>query len=99
MFTPVVKMTRLQSKAPEFVQQMEPAPIYYRSEDQIPSEQQEKNKNLEKQVQEVVKNLRTIEEKTVVHKEMIIEQQKEVVHEVLKNHSDRLTRLTELAIS
>jgi hypothetical protein len=89
-FSPMVKMTKLQSKAPEFVQQMEPAPIYYRSEDQLSQEQQEKNKNLEKKVQDVVKNLKTIEEKTIVHQERIIEQQREVVHEVLKNHSKDL---------
>ena len=89
-FSPMVKMIKLQSKAPEFVQQMEPAPIYYRSEDQLSQEQQEKNKNLEKKVQDVVKNLKTIEEKTIVHQERIIEQQREVVHEVLKNHSKDL---------
>ena len=89
-FSPMVKMTKLQSKVPEFVQQMEPAPIYYRSEDQLSQEQQEKNKNLEKKVQDVVKNLKTIEEKTIVHQERIIEQQREVVHEVLKNHSKDL---------
>lgn len=83
----VSRMIKLPPKASKFVQKMEQAPIYYRSEETTSSKQQEKTKNLEKQVHEVVKNLKTIEEKTIVHKEKMIEQQKEVVQEVLKNHS------------
>ena len=67
------------------VPMIEPAAIVYRSEEDLSLEQQEKTERLEHKVDEVVKNLRTVEEKTIVHKEEIIEQQKTVVREVLKN--------------
>lgn len=65
---------------------MEPAAMVFRSEEDLSSRQAEKTNQLEQQVKEVVKNLKTVEEKTIVQKEAIIEQQKTVVREVLKNN-------------
>ena len=43
---------------------------------------------LEKQVNEVVKTIKNIEQKTIVQKEHLVEQQRKVVREVLKENAD-----------
>lgn len=65
------------------MQNLEPAPIVYRSEDTESTEQSEKTKQLEQQVHEVVKTIKNVEEKTVVQKERILEEQRKVVQEIL----------------
>ena len=71
---------------PKFLQAMETAPMMYRSEDAAVPEESAKTKQLEQQVNEVVRTIRNVEEKTIIQKQQIIEQQKQVVHEVLKNN-------------
>ena len=71
---------------PKFLQAMETAPMMYRSEDTPVQEESAKTKQLEQQVNEVVRTIRNVEEKTIIQKQQIIEQQKQVVHEVLKNN-------------
>ena len=70
-----------------FVQNMEPATIVYRSEEDLSHQQEERTNRLEQQVNDVVRNIKNVEEKTIVQKEEIIEQQKTVVHEILKSNS------------
>lgn len=71
---------------PKFLQQMDTAPMMYRSEEAPVQEESTKTKQLEQQVNEVVKTIKNVEEKTIIQKQQIIEQQKQVVHEVLKNN-------------
>lgn len=75
-----------QGSTPALIQAMEPAAIVYRSEESTAQEQQEKTKQLEKQVNEVVKTIKNVEQKTIVQKEQLIEEQRKVVHEVLKEN-------------
>ena len=75
-----------QGSTPALIQAMEPAAIVYRSEESTVPEQQEKTKQLEKQVNEVVKTIKNVEQKTIVQKEQLIEEQRKVVHEVLKEN-------------
>ena len=75
-----------QGSTPALIQAMEPAAIVYRLEDATAPEQQEKTKQLEKQVNEVVKTIKNVEQKTIVQKEQLIEEQRKVVHEVLKEN-------------
>lgn len=70
-----------------FTAVLEPAAILYRAEEDSSGQQERRTDRLEQQVNEVVKNLKTVEEKTVVHREALIEQQKTVVREMLKNSS------------
>ena len=71
---------------PKFLQAMDPAPMMYRSEDTPIPEESAKAKQLEQQVNEVVRTIKNVEEKTIIQKQQIIEQQKQVVQEVLKNN-------------
>ena len=84
----MIQTIRNKGNVPVLIQAMEPAAIVYRSEEeQIPG-QNEKTKQLEKQVNEVVKTIKNVEHKTIVQKEQLIEQQRKVVREVLKENSD-----------
>ena len=84
----MIQTIRNKGNVPVLIQAMEPAAIVYRSEEeQIPG-QNEKTKQLEKQVNEVVKTIKNVEQKTIVQKEQLIEQQRKVVREVLKENSD-----------
>ena len=84
----MIQTIRNKGNEPVLIQAMEPAAIVYRSEEeQIPG-QNEKTKQLEKQVNEVVKTIKNVEQKTIVQKEQLIEQQRKVVREVLKENSD-----------
>ena len=69
-----------------FVQKLEPANIVYRSEEDLTLQQEERTNRLEQQVNDVVRNIKNVEEKTIVHKEEMIQQQKNVVREVLKSN-------------
>ena len=75
-----------QGSTPALIQAMEPAAIVYRLEDATAPEQQEKTKQLEKQVNEVVKTIKNVEQKTIVQKEQLLEEQRKVVREVLKEN-------------
>ena len=75
-----------QGSTPALIQTMEPAAIVYRLEDATAPEQQEKTKQLEKQVNEVVKTIKNVEQKTIVQKEQLLEEQRKVVREVLKEN-------------
>ena len=81
----VRKLIKQQLQITEPVQNLETASIVYRSEE-ASAKSQDRTIQLEKQINEVVKNLKTVEEKTIVHKEKIIEEQKNVVHEVLRSN-------------
>ncbi len=67
---------------------MEPAAIVY-SQEEV-SADKEQTVKLQKQVEEVVRELKTVEEKTVVQSRKVVEQQKQVVREVLKSQPDIL---------
>ena len=82
----LVHSIKNQKNTPKLIQAMEPAAIVYRSEEAVMPQAEEKTKQLEKQVNEVVKTIKNVEQKTIVQKEQIIEQQKKVVHEVLKSN-------------
>ena len=82
----LIQSIHKQGSTPALIQAMEPAAIVYRSEESTVPEQQEKTKQLEKQVNEVVKTIKNVEQKTIVQKEQLIEEQRKVVHEVLKEN-------------
>ena len=82
----LIQSIHKQGSTPALIQAMEPAAIVYRLEDATAPEQQEKTKQLEKQVNEVVKTIKNVEQKTIVQKEQLIEEQRKVVHEVLKEN-------------
>ena len=84
----MIQKIRNKGSVPVLIQTMEPAAIVYRSEESQTPEQSEKTKQLEKQVNEVVKTIKNVEQKTIVQKKQLIEQQREVVREVLKENSD-----------
>ena len=69
-----------------FNKAIEPAAIVYRAEESIDINQEERTNRLEQKVEDVVRNIRTVEERTVINNEQIIQQQKTVVQEVLKNN-------------
>lgn len=82
----LIQSVRDKGNAIELVQSMEPAAIVYRSEESAAPEQQEKTRQLEQQVNEVVKTIKNVEQKTVVQKEQLMEEQRKVVREVLKEN-------------
>ncbi len=67
---------------------MEPAAIVYSQEEVSP--ERERTEKLQKQVEEVVRELKTVEERTIVQNRKIVEQQKQVVREVIKGQPDIL---------
>lgn len=84
----MIQTIRNKGNVPVLIQVMESAAIVYRSEEEQTPGQNEKTKQLEKQVNEVVKTIKNVEQKTIVQKEQLIEQQRKVVREVLKENSD-----------
>ncbi len=82
----LIQSIHKQGSTPALIQAMEPAAIVYRLEDATAPEQQEKTKQLEKQVNEVVKTIKNVEQKTIVQKEQLLEEQRKVVREVLKEN-------------
>jgi hypothetical protein len=73
------------NKNNEHIQLMhEAAQMVFNEEEHSSEKSLQETVKLKKQVEEVVQNLKTVEEKTVVQSRTIIEQQKQVVKEVLK---------------
>ena len=62
---------------------MEQAPMIY-PEEVSPEEQAEQSRKIEKQIHEITQNIKEVKKSTVVHQEILTEQQKEVVREVIR---------------
>lgn len=62
---------------------MEQAPMIY-PEEVSPEEQAEQSRKIEKQIHEITQDIKEIKKSTVVHQEILTEQQKEVVREVIQ---------------
>ena len=94
---PGTEMLRTQSQMPQAVSLiqvpeisareaktfMEQAPMIY-PEEVSPQEQAEQNQNLQKQIHEITQDIKEVKKTTVVHQEILTEQQKEVVREVIR---------------
>ncbi len=68
----------------------EPAAMVFARETD-PKETQQETRRLKKEVEEIVTEIRTEKEKTVIHQEKLMERQKEIVREVITNHPSLLT--------
>ena len=68
----------------------EPAAMVFARETD-PKETQQETRQLKKEVEEIVTEIRTEKEKTVIHQEKLMERQKEIVREVITNHPSLLT--------
>ena len=56
-----------------------------------PQQTQQETRRLKKEVEEIVTEIRTEKEKTVIHQEKLMERQKEIVREVITNQPSLLT--------
>ena len=68
----------------------EPAAMVFARETD-PKETQQETRRLKKEVEEIVTEIRTEKEKTVIHQEKLMERQKEIVREVITNQPSLLT--------
>lgn len=62
---------------------MEQASMIY-PEEVSPEEQEEQSRKIEKQIHEITQDIKEVKKSTVVHQEILTEQQKEVVREVIR---------------
>ena len=69
---------------------MQPVAIVYGEEASSKENTNSEITNLKKQVNEVVRDLKSVEEKHVVQKQEVIAQQKEIVKEIIKTNSNVL---------
>ena len=65
------------------------AMVFARESD--PQQTQQETRRLKKEVEEIVTEIRTEKEKTVIHQEKLMERQKEIVREVITNQPSLLT--------
>ena len=68
----------------------EPASILY-AEEPVPEGDRGENRRLKKEVEEIVTELRTEREKTVIRQEKLVERQQEIVREVISSQPSLLT--------
>ena len=68
----------------------EPAAMVFARETD-PKETQQETRRLKKEVEEIVTEIRTEKEKTMIHQEKLMERQKEIVREVITNQPSLLT--------
>ena len=68
----------------------EPAAMVFARETD-PKQTQQETRRLKKEVEEIVTEIRTEKEKTVIHQEKLMERQKEIVREVITNQPSLLT--------
>ena len=83
----ITKKLQTIQKRTEFVQGMEPAPIIYNEGTDKEPAKKEQIAQLQKRVDEVVRDLKTVEEKSIVRKKEVTAQQREIVKEVLTTNS------------